>query len=104
MLKICRQRLNSVEGHLRIWVHPLYTEQYPNSALYHLDGFDLGNVQEKLRSAFFRTIDSVAKNHKSSPVVIYEEKGKINETKQLISTHLNCETSALEKIGIIFIL
>jgi hypothetical protein len=102
-LAMIRSRLENVEGHLRIWVHPLYTEQWPGTAQGRLGDADLTEVQEKLRSAFFRTTESVVRNPSSSPLVVYEAVKKIEETKTLIADNLGCGVAQLEELGIVFI-
>ncbi len=103
LLETLRNRLENVQGHLRIWVHPLYTEQWPRSAQGRLGDAELKDIQKKLREAFFKTVASVVRNQNSSPLVVYETIKNVEQTKCLISEHLGCEPSDLEQLGVVFV-
>lgn len=96
-------RLAGVRGHLRIWVHPLYTEQWPGSAHGRLGGANLSDVQNKLRETFLRTASSVASNVNSSPLVVYEMAHKLGGTRDLVASRLGADTGGLTKAGILFV-
>lgn len=96
-------RLQSAEGHARIWVHPLYTEQWPGSTSGRLGAADLKDVQEKLRSAFLRTVESVHKNPASSPLVVYEAVKMLEATKKIVASHIGVLPEDLPKFGIVFV-
>lgn len=98
-----KDRLAGAQGHLRIWVHPLYTEQWPGTTEGILGDADLAGVQKKLRETFFKTTDSVVRNQDSSPLIVYEAVKKIEETKGLIAENLGCEPTELEELGIVFV-
>ncbi len=102
-LEKLRSRLEGAQGHLRIWVHPFYTEQLPSSIGNRRGDYNLNEIQDKLREAFYKTNESVVRNLASSPLVVYEPKIHLSKTKELIATHLNCAPSELEARGIIFI-
>lgn len=103
LLASLRSRLVNVQGHLRIWVHPLYTEQWPGIIQGRLGDADLKDVQTKLRQTFFKTVESVARSQNSSPLIVYEAIKKIDQTKGLIAENIGCETSELEQLGIVFV-
>lgn len=98
-----KDRLQNNQGHLRIWVHPLYTQQWPGTVKGRLGDADITEVQNNLRTTFLKTASSVASNQNSSPMVVYEAVKKIEETKSLIADNLNCDVAELEDKGIIFI-
>lgn len=82
-------RLKGAAGHARIWVHPLYTEQWPMTFTHDKGGVDeLHATQEKLRSTFLKTTESVRNNEKSSPLFVYESVKKVHETKKIVAEHI----------------
>lgn len=101
--KLFSDRLHSAHGHARIWVHPLYTEQWPGTGRGTLNVTNLVDVQEKLRGSFLRTVDSVVRNPKSSPLFVYEAEAKTDETKKIIAEHIGTSPEELAELGILFI-
>lgn len=97
------QRLAGAQGHQRIWVHPLYTEQWPSSASGTLGNANLQEVQQALRKSFLNTTRSVAQNLKSSPLVVYEATEKLEGTRNLIASHLSRDPNELAGLGITFV-
>lgn len=98
-----RQRLGLSEGHLRIWVHPLYTEQWPKSVPNSPSEEESSYIQNKLKSGFLRAISSVTKNPQSSPLLVYEAANMISNTRDTIASSLGVDVDELGSLGVAFI-
>jgi hypothetical protein len=88
-----QSRLAGVNGHCRIVVHPLFTEQYPNSARSFLSSEtgDITAVQAELREMFVRQLDSVRNNPKSSPLLVYESSNHITDMENFLRAQVGGE-------------
>lgn len=98
-----KSRLIGAQGHARIWVHPLYIEQWPAIFNYSWGKeSELEDAKKKMRDSFLKTIKSVSKNKDSSPLFIYESTDKMRETQELIAGLLDTNLEDLSNEGFMF--
>lgn len=105
-LSAFKNRIIENQGGVRIFVHPFYISRHPASYDERIESRNLKLTQEEaakqLEEGFFRTVESVVDNHDSAPLIVFEEAGRIEETRELILAKLGKESLNFSESGIIF--
>ncbi len=102
-LLLLQKRIQEVEGHVRISVHPLYLSRHPRT--FYTQGKETPQieVEELLSEGFEKTVRSVANNAKSSPLLVFEEQQYLEDTKQRIINLIDANEEELTRRGFLFL-
>ena len=101
-LENVRSRIEAVQGHVRIAVHPLYIGRHPDSFSAKSSGKTHEEANSSLEDGFIKMVHSVAQNEKSAPLLVFEEENFINETKEMIRGLIDADGESLAKKGFLF--
>lgn len=98
-----RERIAQVNGHLRVSVHPLYTERWRNVNKTSVESLGKDNTETNtfLREGFEKTLHSVVERSDSSPLLIFTDVDYVTETRRFIDEVFGAKDMHLARSGIV---